>query len=33
MPPTLRNRIDDNIPNLKAFIGQGILFTAPHKAL
>jgi 5'(3')-deoxyribonucleotidase len=33
MPPTLRKRIDDNIPNLKAFIGQGILFTAPHKAL
>ncbi len=25
--------IDDSIPNLKAFIGQGILFTAPHNAL
>jgi 5'-nucleotidase len=25
--------IDDSIPNLKAFIGQGIVFTAPHNAL
>jgi 5'-nucleotidase len=25
--------IDDSIPNLKAFVGQGIVFTAPHNAL
>jgi 5'(3')-deoxyribonucleotidase len=25
--------IDDSIPNLKAFIGQGIVFTAPHNVL
>jgi 5'(3')-deoxyribonucleotidase len=25
--------IDDSVPNLKAFTGQGIVFTAPHNAL
>ena len=25
--------IDDSVQNLKAFIGQGIVFTAPHNAL
>jgi 5'(3')-deoxyribonucleotidase len=25
--------IDDSIPNLKSFVGQGIVFTAPHNAL
>jgi 5'-nucleotidase len=25
--------IDDSVANLKAFIGQGIVFTAPHNAL
>ena len=25
--------IDDNIPNLKAFVGQGIVFTAPSQCL
>jgi 5'-nucleotidase len=25
--------IDDSIPNLKAFIGQGVVFTAPHNAM
>jgi len=25
--------VDDSVPNLKAFIGQGLVFTAPHNAL
>jgi 5'(3')-deoxyribonucleotidase len=25
--------IDDSVPNLKAFNGQGIVFAAPHNAL
>ena len=25
--------IDDSLPNLKAFVGQGLVFTAPHNAL
>ena len=25
--------VDDSVPNLKAFTGQGIVFTAPHNAL
>jgi 5'(3')-deoxyribonucleotidase len=25
--------LDDSVPNLKSFTGQGIVFTAPHNAL
>jgi 5'(3')-deoxyribonucleotidase len=25
--------VDDSVPNLKAFVGQGLVFTAPHNAL
>ena len=25
--------VDDSVLNLKAFIGQGLVFTAPHNAL
>ena len=25
--------VDDSVLNLKAFIGQGLVFTAPHTAL